>query len=64
MDDAGNLCTWERSSRIGKNPFRQEKQVPDDPACSLKQLSAKGSLRKAGDEFVAEVKIEGASAKS
>ena len=29
----------------------------------LKQLSAKGSVRKAGDEFVVEAEMEGASAR-
>jgi hypothetical protein len=37
--------------------------VPDDPACSLRQLSAKVSVRKAGDEFVVEAKMEKVSAK-
>jgi hypothetical protein len=43
--------------------FGKRNRCPDDPACSLKQLSAKGSVRKAGDEFVVEAKMEGASAK-
>jgi len=30
---------------------------------ALKQLSAKGSVRKAGDEFVVEAEMEGASAR-
>ena len=30
---------------------------------ALVQLSAKGSVRKAGDEFVVEAKMEGVSAK-
>ncbi len=31
--------------------------------CALEQLSAKGSLMKAGDEFVVEAEMEGASAR-
>jgi hypothetical protein len=41
---------------------RQSLRCPDDPS-RLEQLSAKGSVRKAGDEFVVEAKMEGASAR-
>jgi hypothetical protein len=51
MDDAGTCERWGRSSRIEKNPFRQEKSARTIRHV-LEQLSAKRSVRKAGDEFV------------
>jgi len=60
MDDAGTCARCEGSSHI-KNLFRQETSARTIRH-TVVQLPTKGSVRKAGDEFVVEAEMEGASA--
>ena len=48
--------TFKLKARISRSDARTIQHA-------LEQLSAKGSVRKAGDEFVVEAEMEGASAK-
>jgi hypothetical protein len=63
MDDAGTCARWERSSRIGKKSISATETGARTIRHALEQLFLKGSVRKAGAEFVVEAKMEGASAK-
>jgi hypothetical protein len=63
MDDTGTCARWERSSRIGKKSISATETGARTIRHALEQLFLKGSVRKAGDEFIVEADIEGASAR-
>ena len=54
MDDAGTCARWERSSRIGTKSISATETGARTIRHALEQLILKGSVRKAGDEFIVE----------